>query len=106
MDLLRIRSVLTEREFDVWLFYDHHHRDPIAYRILGLPEEPPASRRWFYVVPAQGTPKKLVHRVEPEHLDSLPGTKETYSAWRELNMLVRAGSAEVIGRIQTELVII
>jgi len=56
--------------------------------------------------PAQGTPKKLVHRVEPEHLDSLPGTKETYSAWRELNMLVRAGSAEVTGRIQTELVII
>jgi len=58
VDLLRIRSVLTEREFDVWLFYDHHHRDPIAYRILGLPEEPPASRRWFYVIPAAGNPPK------------------------------------------------
>jgi Xaa-Pro dipeptidase len=84
VDLPRIRSVLTEREFDVWLFYDHHHRDPIAYRILGLPEELPASRRWFYVIPAQGIPRKLVHRVEPQHLDSLPGTKQTYSGWREL----------------------
>jgi len=106
VDLARIQSVLAQRGFDAWLFYDHHHRDPIAYRLLGLSEEMPVSRRWFYVVPAQGTPKKLVHRVEPEHLDSLPGTKETYSAWRELNMLVRAGSAEVTGRIQTELVII
>jgi len=77
----RIQLVLAQREFDAWLFYDHHHRDPIAYRILGLLEELPVSRRWFYVIPAQGNPWKL---VEPEHLDSLPGTKETYSAWREL----------------------
>jgi Xaa-Pro dipeptidase len=84
VDLARIQSVLAQRGFDAWLFYDHHHRDPIAYRVLGLPEEMPVSRRWFYVVPARGTPKKLVHRVEPEHLNSLPGTKETYSGWREL----------------------
>ncbi len=84
MDLARIQSVLAQRGFDAWLFYDHHHRDPIAYRVLGVPEELPVSRRWFYVIPAKGTPTKLVHRVEPEHLDSLPGTKQTYSGWREL----------------------
>jgi Xaa-Pro aminopeptidase len=84
VDLARIQSVLAQRGFDAWLFYDHHHRDPIAYRVLGLPEQMPVSRRWFYVVPARGTPKKLVHRVEPEHLDSLPGTREIYSGWREL----------------------
>jgi Xaa-Pro aminopeptidase len=81
VDLARIQSVLAQRGFDAWLFYDHHHRNPIDYRVLGLSEEMPVSRRW---IPAQGTPKKLVRRVEPEHLDSLPGTKETYSAWREL----------------------
>ena len=90
MDLARIQSVLAQRGFDAWLFYDHHHRDPIAYCVLGLSEEIPVSRRWFYVVSAQGTPKKLVHRVEPEHLDSLPGTKETYSGWRELEDQLRA----------------
>jgi Xaa-Pro dipeptidase len=90
MDLAGIQSILTQRGFDAWLFYDHHHRDPIAYRILGLPADLPVSRRWFYVIPAQGTPIKLVHRVEPEHLDPLPGTKQTYSAWRELSEQLRA----------------
>ena len=89
MDLARIQSVLTQRGVDAWLFYDHHHRDPIAYRVLGMREELPVSRRWFYLIPAQGIPKKLAHRVEPEHLDALPGTKETYSAWRELEDQLR-----------------
>jgi Xaa-Pro dipeptidase len=76
---------LAERSFDAWLFYDHHHRDPIAYRVLGLPEGLWVSRRWFYAIPAQGPPQKLVHRVESGHLDSLPGTKQTYSGWQELS---------------------
>ena len=90
MNLAQIQCVLTQRGFDAWLFYDHHHRDPIAYRILGLPEELPVSRRWFYMIPAHGTPIKLVHRVEPGHLDSLPGTKRDYSAWHELADQIKA----------------
>ena len=85
MDVKRIQSALAERGLDAWLFYDHHHRDPIAYRVLGLSEGLSVSRRWFYVVPAQGSPQKLVHRVESGHLDSLPGRKQTYSAWQELS---------------------
>jgi len=42
------------------------------------------SRRWFYLVPAQGEPTKLVHRIEPHHLDSLPGRKLVYAAWQSL----------------------
>jgi Xaa-Pro dipeptidase len=90
LDLVGIQSVLIQRGLDAWLFYDHHHRDPIAYRILGLPEELPVSRRWFYVIPARGTPLKLVHRVEPGHLDSLPGTKRDYSAWHDLANQLKA----------------
>jgi Xaa-Pro dipeptidase len=37
MNLAAIQSALRERNIDAWLFYDHHHRDPIAYRVLGLP---------------------------------------------------------------------
>jgi Xaa-Pro dipeptidase len=83
MDLHAIQSALCERGFDAWLFYDHHHRDPIAYRVLGLPENLFATRRWYYVVPAQGEPSKLVHRIESGHLDSLPGRKTEYSSWQE-----------------------
>jgi Xaa-Pro dipeptidase len=84
MDLKAIQAALHERNIDAWLFYDHHHRDPIAYKVLGIPESLMVTRRWFYVIPRDGEPVKLVHRIEAGHLDSLPGTKRLYSSWREL----------------------
>jgi len=84
MDLAAIQNALRERNIDAWLFYDHHHRDPIAYRVLGLPEGLMVTRRWYYVIPAKGEPVKLVHKIEAGHLDTLPGAKHKYSAWQEL----------------------
>lgn len=90
MNLKDIQTALAQRNFDAWLFYDHHHRDPIAYRVLGIPESLMVTRRWFYVVPAQGEPAKLVHRIEAGHLDSLPGSKREYSSWQELQGQLKA----------------
>jgi Xaa-Pro dipeptidase len=90
MNLSAIQAALRERSIDAWFFYDHHHRDPIAYRVLGLPEHLMVTRRWYYVVPAHGDPLKLVHRIEAGHLDSLPGSKLEYSAWQELHEHLRA----------------
>ena len=84
MDLKAIQSALHERNIDAWLVYDHHHRDPIAYTVLGLPQNLMVTRRWFYIIPREGEPTKLVHRIEAGHLDSLPGAKREYSSWREL----------------------
>jgi len=84
MDLNAIQKALRERNIDAWLFCDHHHRDPIAYRVLGLPEGLMVTRRWFYLIPAQGEPTKLVHKIEAGHLDTLPGKKQSYSGWQEL----------------------
>ena len=84
MNLSDIQAALRDRKIDAWLFYDHHHRDSIAYRILGVPETLMVTRRWYYLVPAKGEPQKLVHRIESHHLDSLPGAKREYSAWQEL----------------------
>jgi len=84
MDLAAIQAVLRERNIDAWLFYDHHHRDPIAYRVLGLPENLMVTRRWFYLIPAEGDPIKLVHKIEAGHLDTLPGRKLQYAGWQEL----------------------
>jgi Xaa-Pro dipeptidase len=84
MDLKAIQSALHERNIDAWLFYDHHHRDPIAYKVLGLPEGQMVTRRWFYIIPREGEPTKLVHRIEAGRLDSVPGAKREYSSWREL----------------------
>src|SRR6478736_1436504 len=84
MDLAAIQSALRERNLDAWLFYDHHHRDAIAYRLLGLPEKLMVTRRWFYLIPAEGEPQKLVHKIEPGNLDAVPGKKSTYAARQEL----------------------
>lgn len=84
MDLKAIQSALHERNLDAWLFYDHHHRDPIGYKVLGLPESMMVTRRWFYLIPREGEPTKLVHRIEAGHLDTVPGSKREYSSWREL----------------------
>jgi Xaa-Pro dipeptidase len=84
-DVQAIQTALKTNRFDGWLFYDHHRRDPIASRILGLPANGLATRRWFYFIPAKGEPRKLVHRIEAGMLDSLPGGKQEYSSWEELH---------------------
>ncbi|MGO9403654.1 MAG: M24 family metallopeptidase [Terriglobales bacterium] len=84
MELSAIQQALRERNIGAWLFYDHHHRDPIAYRVLGLPEGLMVTRRWYYLIPAKGEPIKLVHKIEAGHLDTLPGSKKQYAGWQEL----------------------
>ena len=79
----QIQEALREIRLDGWLFFDHHRRDPLAYQILGIPDEVSASRRWYYFVPAQGESRKLVHRIESGALDDLPGQKECYSRWTD-----------------------
>ncbi len=97
MNLERMQGALRAAGLDGWLFYDHHHRDPIAYRILGLDPESFVSRRWFCFVPAHGEPRKLVHRIEAGKLDAVPGPKREYSSWQELE----AGLAAMLGGANT-----
>ena len=85
MNLDAMQAALREAGMHGWLFYDHHHRDPIARRILGLDEKALITRRWYYFVPAEGQPRKLVHRIEQGRLDTLPGAKAVYSSWQELH---------------------
>lgn len=92
-DIAAIQKALRAQTLDGWLFYDFHHRDPIAASILGLTGGM-GTRRWFYLVPARGTPRKLVHRVEPHALDTLPGEKLLYSEYGELHKNL----ARLIGR--------
>lgn len=79
-----IQQALRSAGVDAWLFYDFHHRDPIASRVLGLNGGGMGTRRWFYLIPSRGTPRKLVHRIEAGSLDSLPGQKFVYASLVEL----------------------
>jgi Xaa-Pro dipeptidase len=82
VNLKDIQAALREAKLDGWLFYDHHRRDPIAYRVLDI-NPVMCTRRWYYIIPREGMPAKLVHRIESHNLDALPGTEDRYSSWRE-----------------------
>jgi Xaa-Pro dipeptidase len=97
-DIQAIQAELRAGKIDGWLFYDHHHRDPIAGRVLGLSSNGLSTRRWFYFIPAKGEPRKLVHRIEQGALDSLAGKKLVYAGWEELHKLLPkllAGSKKI-----------
>lgn len=81
MHIQDIQSALQEEHIDGWLFFDHHQRDPLAYRILQLNPGSVATRRWYYFIPAHGDPKGLVHAIESHALDGLPGDIRKYSSW-------------------------
>jgi Xaa-Pro dipeptidase len=55
----QIQSAFCDRSTGGWLFCDHHHRDAIAHRILGLPDFLMVSKRWFYLVAEHGKPIAL-----------------------------------------------
>lgn len=89
-----LRAAIAEEGFDAWVFYDFRGSDPIARRILGLGDQL-ATRRWFYGVPAEGDPWKLVSAVEPHALDALPGVSLVYRTWQELHGGLRSALSGV-----------
>ncbi len=95
MELEQIQQALAAEKLDGWLFYDFRKSNPIAYNILSLPQDEPFTRRWFYFVPAHGTPTALVSAVESHVLRTLPGAKRIFRTWQEmqthLNDLLRPG---------------
>lgn len=84
-DVDSIRKKLSADGLDAWLFYDFRGLDPISLKILNFPEEAIATRRWFYLLPADGEPVKVCHRIEADALDHLPGRVVLYSGWKELH---------------------
>jgi Xaa-Pro aminopeptidase len=84
-----IQAALKQQGVDGWLFYDFRGSDILIPRILKT-ERLGGSRRWFYYVPASGEPVKVVHAIEPDQLDSLPGKKLIYREWSLLKSQVGA----------------
>ncbi|MFQ5583783.1 MAG: M24 family metallopeptidase [Calditrichia bacterium] len=89
MNLQKIQQALREHDVDGWLLYDFHNRDPIAMHILGLDPEKFSSRRWYYFIPTEGEPVKLVSKVEATVLDFLPGKKAPYLSWKEMHRKIK-----------------
>jgi Xaa-Pro aminopeptidase len=83
-DLSAIQASIRSLGFDGWLLYDFRGLNVLARRVLAIPGDAILSRRWFFFIPAQGEPRKLVHRIESHSLDHLPGQARVYLRWQEL----------------------
>src|SRR5262245_30326050 len=84
-----LQKALQQDKLDGWLFYSFRGSDPIAENILRLDHAKFTTRRWFYFVPAKGSPQKIVHAIETGTLDSLPGDKHVYLPWQQLHQLLK-----------------
>lgn len=84
-----IQAALQKEKLDGWLFYDFRGSDILIPRILKT-ERLGGSRRWFYYIPAKGEPVKVVHAIEPDQIDVLPGKKLIYREWSLLKSQVKA----------------
>ncbi len=86
LDIPAIQQALKAEGLDGWLLYDFHGSNPIAARLVGTSESGKmTTRRWFYLVPAMGEPKGLVHAIERKTLDALPGPKTAYAGREQLD---------------------
>ena len=84
-----IQAALREDHLDGWLFSCFQQSDPISLELLGLAGDHLVTRRCYYLIPDDGEPRKLVHRLEPAMLDHLPGAKSSYLRWAELHSELR-----------------
>ncbi len=82
--ILEIQKVLRSEGLDGWLLYNFRGSNVFATRLLNLPTHIMCTRRYFYFIPANGEPRKLVHRIEEWNLDSVPGSKAIYLSWSSL----------------------
>ena len=80
-----VQRALKKDGLDGWLLYDFHGSNPIATRLTDLAaSNKMATRRWYYLVPAEGSPRGLVHAIERHNLDGLPGEKRPYAGREQL----------------------
>ena len=86
LDVAAIQRALRTAGVDGWLLYDFHGSNPIAAGLAGLTRGAHmTTRRWYYLLPAEGQPRKLVHAIESHNLDALPGEKTVYAGREQLD---------------------
>jgi Xaa-Pro aminopeptidase len=84
VDLPALRAALTDIGADAWLLFDFHHVNPVVTALLGGAAVGMGTRRLFVLLPREGAPVALAHRIEQHSLAGFPGDVRPYSAWREL----------------------
>ncbi|NGX61632.1 MAG: Xaa-Pro dipeptidase [Chlamydiae bacterium] len=80
----QIQQFLKEQKVDGWLLYDNHGSNPFVRELLEIPPHMVLTRQFFYWIPKEGDPVKILHKIEANSLDSLPGRAIIYLSWLDL----------------------
>ena len=90
LPIAEVQRALADEGLDGWLLYDFQGSNPIAARLSGLAAgKKMTTRRWYYLIPASGEPRGLVHAIERHNLDGLPGDKQPYAGREQLDAGLR-----------------
>jgi Xaa-Pro aminopeptidase len=86
IDIAAVQAALVAEGVDAWLLYDFHGLNPIASTVTAVDRQGGhlATRRWYYLIPAAGEPRGLVHAIESGSLTHLPGRSQTYAGREQL----------------------
>lgn len=89
MQIEKIQEKIEKLGFDGWLLYDFHGANGYVKELLDLPSDIILSRRFFYWIPKKGEPICILHKIEAEIGDLMPGKVELYLSWQELDRILR-----------------
>ena len=94
LDIGAVQAALRGDDLDGWLLYDFHGSNPIARAVVAMETTAKlTTRRWYYLIPANGEPRALVHAIERESLAHLPGSRHVYAGRQQL----QDGLAALVG---------
>lgn len=85
----KIQERLALLGLDGWLLYDNHGSNRFIPKLFQMADHFMVTRRFFYWIPKEGEPVKIIHRIEADVLDAIPGEKKLYSSWKELELLLQ-----------------
>jgi Xaa-Pro aminopeptidase len=83
-DLKKVQQILNQMNFDAWLLYDFRFSNELALSMLGITKKSHLTRRFYYVIPRTGEPKKIANAIETFHFDRLPGKLLPYASYDSL----------------------
>ena len=84
MKITEIQTLLSTLDIEAWLLYDFRGINPISQNVAGFAGKN-ITRRWFCLIPKEGDPRWLGHRIETSNFTNVPGSVSFYAGWQELN---------------------
>jgi Xaa-Pro dipeptidase len=102
IDRAELREALIQAGVDGWLLYAFRGMNPVAVRVLQLTGM--NTRRLFVLLPREGEPVAVAHKIELQAMENFPGRVMPYARWSELHQILRSlvGGRKVAMEISPE----